>query len=260
MMTLGEYLYQQQYDIFRLNLRDHGTTYHLNSGIFRADQINEVFAATQQIARLAEGRPLHLVGFSLGGNFALRLAWKHSQTPLPNLGHTVAVCPAIHPCHTTISLDKNPIYLRYFRRRWCRAFAAKQRIFPKLYDFSQEMAAPTCMAMTEAFVAQCCDHDTAQSYFDAYKVTPDMMRSLSSPVTILAAADDPVAPSEDFEPLYGVSPHLRVSMQPWGGHVGFIDVFPFRSWLHEFVQMILEEELERGPTITGERLRAELSL
>jgi predicted alpha/beta-fold hydrolase len=261
-MTLGEYLYRQQYDIFRLNLRDHGETHHLNTGIFRGDQLDEVFAAAQQIARLAEGRPLYMVGFSLGGNFALRLAWKHSQAPLPNLRHTVAVCPAIDPCHTALSLDKHPIYLSYFRRRWCRAFKTKQKIFPKLYDFSQETAAPTCMAMTEAFVAQCCDHDTAQSYFDAYKVTPDMMRSLISPVTILAAADDPVVPHEDFEPFYDLSSHLQVSMQPWGGHVGFIDIFPFRYWVNGFVQMILEAETEneRIPEISGERLRSELSL
>lgn len=240
--AMGEYLYRQGYNIFRLNFRDHGNTHHLNSGMFRSDQIEEVFSAAQQIARLAKDQPFYIVGFSLGGNFALRLAWLHSQLPLANLHHTIAICPALDPCHTVQNLDKHRLYLSYFRRRWCQVFQTKQRLFPKLYDFSKEIAAPTCMAMTEAFVRQCCPHETVQAYFDAYEVTPKMMASLTSPVTMLAAADDPVVPSEDFAPFYTISPLLRVSMQPYGGHVGFVDIFPFRHWATGFVHTLLEED------------------
>jgi predicted alpha/beta-fold hydrolase len=244
--VLGEYLYRQGYNIFRLNLRDHGETHHLNSGIFRSDQIDEVFSASQQIVRLAKDQPFYIVGFSLGGNFALRLAWLHSQIPLANLHHTVAICPAVNPCHTTQSLDKQRLYLSYFRRRWRRVFAVKQRLFPELYDFSKELAAPTCMAMTEAFIKQCSPYETAQAYFDAYEITPKMMRSLTSPVTMLAAVDDPVVPAEDFAPFYGLSPQLQVSMQPYGGHVGFIDILPFRYWVTEFVHTLFEEVAVSG--------------
>ncbi len=104
-LTIGEYLYRQGYSIFRLNLRDHGDTHHLNPGLFRSDRLDEVFVATRRIAQLESDRPLHIVAASLGGNFALRLAWRHSQTPLPNLNHVITVCPVLDPYHSTLALD-----------------------------------------------------------------------------------------------------------------------------------------------------------
>ena len=71
---LGEHLYRQGYAVFRINYRDHGDTHHLNPGVFRGDLLDEMFDAAQQIARLAAPRPLHVIGVSLGGSFALRIA------------------------------------------------------------------------------------------------------------------------------------------------------------------------------------------
>jgi predicted alpha/beta-fold hydrolase len=63
---------------------------------------------------------------------------------------------------------------------------------------------------------------------------------------MLAAVDDPVVPAEDFAPFYGLSPQLQVSMQPYGGHVGFIDILPFRYWVTEFVHTLFEEVAVSG--------------
>lgn len=238
-VALGERLYERGYNIFRLNLRDHGGTHALNPGIFRADRLDEVFAALQQVANLHPDRPLHLVGASLGGNFALRLAWRHSQLPLANLGQTVAICPAIDPDSVTRRLDRSPLYLAYFRRKWRRAFRRKQAAFPGRYDFSHELAASTCMEMTEAFMTYNGPYADAQAYFERYTVTPKMMRALISPVTIIAAADDPIIPSDDIYPLADLSPNLTVTVQPYGGHVGFIDVFPFHYWLNDILPLLL---------------------
>ena len=240
-VATGERLYRHGYAVFRLNLRDHGDTHHLNPGMFRSDLLDEVFAALQQIAQLERDRPLHIIGSSLGGNFALRLAWRHSQTPLPNLGHTITVCPVLNPYQTTLSLDRGPrLYLNYFLRKWRRSMQKKKAAFPTLYDFSEEMAAPTCLAMTEAFVAKYSPYPNVLAYFDSYTVAPEMMAALRSPVTIITAADDPIVPVADFYPFDDVSPYLQVHIQPYGGHVGFIDIFPRRHWSIETALTILD--------------------
>ena len=44
----GRYFYRSNFDIFRLNLRDHGDTHHLNEGIFHGALLNEVVEATHR--------------------------------------------------------------------------------------------------------------------------------------------------------------------------------------------------------------------
>ncbi len=81
-LCTGNALYGRGYDIFRLNFRDHGDSHHLNQGIFYAVLIEEVFQAVRQLCMNAEQKPAFLTGFSLGGNFALRIARKMLQTPI----------------------------------------------------------------------------------------------------------------------------------------------------------------------------------
>jgi hypothetical protein len=241
-IAIGEYLYRHGYAVFRLNLRDHGDTQHLNPNPFRGDLLDEACAAAQQVAQLEKQRPFFMVGSSLGGNFVTRLAWRHSHAPWPNLVQTVAINPPLNPYHTTLSIDRGSwVYLSYFRRKWRRAFQKKQAAFPQLYDFSQELAAVTCMGMTEVFVRHCSPYPNALVYFASYTITPAMLADLGTPVTIITAADDPVVPVSDFYPFFNLSPYLQVYIQPYGGHVGFIDLFPVRRWIGQAVLAILEE-------------------
>lgn len=239
-VAIGEYLYRHGYSVFRLNMRDHGQTHHLNEGIFRGDLLDEVFAAAEQVAQLESERPFFIIGSSLGGNFALRLAWRHSRSPLPNLTHTLAINPPLDPYTTTLRLDHGPaIYLAYFRRKWRKAFHRKQAAFPQLYDFSRAIAAPTCMAMTEAFVPFT-PYSTAAAYLHSYTLTPAMLADLQTPVTIITASDDPIVPVSDFTGLADLNPWLKLYIQTYGGHVGFIDLFPFRRWIGQAALTILE--------------------
>jgi predicted alpha/beta-fold hydrolase len=241
-IAIGEYIYQHGYSVFRLNMRDHGETHHLNLGPFRGDLLDEAFAATQQIAQLESDRPFSIIGSSLGGNFAARLAWRHSQTPLPNLVHTIAINPPLDPYHTTLKIDSSaPFYLAYFRRKWRRSFKKKQAAFPNVYDFSQAIAAPTCMTMTDAFVPFT-PYPNSRAYLASYAITPAMMAALQTPVTFITATDDPIVPVSDFYPFRNLTPCLQIHFQSYGGHVGFIDLFPFRRWIGQAALAILEND------------------
>ena len=238
-LILSEHLYRQGYAIFRINYRDHGDTHHLNSGVFRGDLLDEMFDAARQIAQLEPDRPFFVTGASLGGSFALRIAWRHAQTPIPNLVHTVAVNPAINPHSATLALDRNSLYLHYFRSRWQKSLKIKQTLFPDLYDFTPELTAKSCMEMTEILMPRYSPYPDAITYFRHYQVTPAMMAGLTSPVNILTSADDPIVPIDDFHDFAGVSNHLQLDIQPCGGHVGFVHIFPFRYWVTEYIDKVL---------------------
>lgn len=238
------------YDVFRLNLRDHGPHLHvnpyaLNRGLFMGSLIEEAIAATRSVAELAGERPFYIMGASMGGNFAARLAIAHSRQPLPNLRRVIAVCPAINPGRATDALDRHPATRRYFRSRWLRSLRAKQQLYPDLYDFTPLERIPLVRDMTDWIIERYghLSHGhfrTADDYFRTYSVPFDGFAHLTVPTTILAAANDPVIPVVDF---YALAPHplLDIQIHPTGGHCGFMDVLPLRHRMPALVLAALEQ-------------------
>ena len=79
-LSTGRFLFRRGYDIFRLNLRDHGRSHHLNRELFHGALTDETAQAVGNVARLLPDRPCYLIGFSLGGNFVLRIALRRKAT------------------------------------------------------------------------------------------------------------------------------------------------------------------------------------
>ncbi|GAB6904656.1 alpha/beta hydrolase [Desulfosarcina cetonica] len=220
-LTTGRFLFNRGYDVFRLNFRDHGPSHHLNPGIFYAVLLDEVFDAVRQVAAKEHGRPVFLAGFSLGGNFALRIARKCAQRPIFGLKHVFAVSPVIDPDKATDRIDGNRFILGYFLKKWRRSLGIKQRCFPARYDFSHLMKVDTIREMTERLLVRYSAYDSAKAYFRDYSLRGDGLHEIRLPTTIVTAADDPIIPIEDFCRL-AVSDTTRLLVQPHGGHNGFL--------------------------------------
>lgn len=241
MMSSGERLYRAGFDVFRLNFRDHGGTEALNPGLFHSCRIDEVVSAVASLSRRARGAPLFLVGFSLGGNFAMRVAVRAPAAGIELRG-VVAVCPVLDPGHTMRALEEGLwVYRSYFLRRWRRSLVAKARAFPERYDFGPLERFSTLTETTEFFVRKYTEYPDLETYLAGYAVTGEAMRGLTVDTHVIAARDDPVIPSDDLARL-APSPALRVTLTRHGGHCGFINDFRLRSWVHAAVL----EDLGRG--------------
>ncbi len=239
MLAVGEALFQEGYSVFRLNMRDHGGTARLNQGVFHGCRLEEVFQAARQVANLEAGKSFFIVGFSMGGNFALRLAWQHSQSPIDTLQHVVSVNPSINTRQTIIEIDRSPLYRYYFLRKWHKHLLEKEAAFPNVYDFSALKNINTSYELGEATIAAYTGFPDSASYYRCYGVTPEKMQSLNVLTTIITSEDDPIVAVDDFKALADVSPYLSLRIQRYGGHMGYIDLFPFRRWLSEAIPAIL---------------------
>jgi len=235
------------FDVVRLNLRDHGPHVHLNPhqlnpGIFLGILIEEVHHAIQQLAHLAGDKPVYIIGVSMGGNFALRMALRHATHPIANLANVIAINPAINPAQATDNLDRNPFYRRFFRQRWLDSLLAKQKYYPELYTFDELQNYSTVRGMTEQVIARygarLGDFRTADEYFAAYAVAPKTLDKLTVPTTIITAKDDPIIPAADFQDL-PTNPLLSFQLHPTGGHVGYVSLFPTAHYLPELVLQLL---------------------
>jgi len=240
LLRCGKSLYDNGYEIFRLNFRDHGDSHHLNKGIFYAVLLEEIYQAVKQAAALSGGRPVFLVGFSLGGNFVLRILNKCVTVPIANLRHAVSVSPVLNPQKSTTKIDRIAFIRRYFLAKWRRSLTKKQALFPELYDFADVMGLKTIQAVTDALLEKYSDFATAQDYFAAYSVMGAAIADICTPTTIVTAEDDPIIPIEDFYDLK-LNPHIRLIIHPHGGHNGFITGFKLQSWYEKSIIKLFDQ-------------------
>jgi len=228
-LSTGRTLYEQGYDIFRLNFRDHGSSHHLNEGLFYVTLIDEVFESVRQVAALNSDTPCFLVGFSLGGNFSLRIARKCTEKNIENLAHIVAISPLLDPETSTDAIDKDWLLKRYFLKKWKRSLVKKEHLFPHLYHFSDLVTLNSCREMTDILLDRYSDYSDTLDYFKAYTLTRKALKKIPVPTTLIISEDDPVIPTGDFHALE-LNEKINLIVQQFGGHNGFIDSFPSGCW------------------------------
>ncbi len=227
--TTGRFLFNCGFDVFRLNLRDHGPSHHLNTGMFYAVLLDEVFDAIRQVAGIAAPHPVFLAGFSLGGNFALRIARRCATLPIEGLKQVVSISPVLDPEKTTDRIDKTRFICYYFLKKWRRSLRIKQKRFPDRYDFSSMMQLNSIREMTERLLARYSDYDDAKAYFNDYTITNSNIKNIRVPTTIITARDDPIIPIGDFYKT-GESKTVHLVVQHHGGHNGFVNGWRLSGW------------------------------
>lgn len=228
------------YNVFRLNLRDHGGSHHLNREMFHSARIDEVIGAIRSAQALDAQLPLSVIGFSLGGNFALRVGLHGPAQGLqPKLA--IGISPAINPRATIQAIDRGPLLFRwYFNDKWRKTVRAKQRAWPQLRSEGLTDRMPL-LRITEQFVARHTEYPALDDYFAAYTLGAEQLQHSPTPLAIITAADDPVIPIRDFAPLrqQGSLRHLEITTR--GGHCGFIEDFDLRCYSERRVLQLLRE-------------------
>ena len=241
-LTCGNYLCHNGFSVFRLNLRDHGSSHHLNKGLFYATLLDEVWEAVHQACDLGRGVPVYLVGFSLGGNFAIRIAGRYAGHDACKLRRVVSISPVLDPDQATDRIDSNSLILGYFLRKWRRSLILKQTLYPDLYDFSDILRLKTLREMTARLLEKYTDYADTHEYFRAYSIRPELTRKITLPLSILTAADDPIIPVEGFQRLEPGA-DTEVIMLEHGGHNGFIEGLFQPAWYDRYLLQQFAENL-----------------
>jgi predicted alpha/beta-fold hydrolase len=216
-------LWQSGFNVIRINLRDHGDTAHLNSGLFHSALIDEVVALVKSLMGEFPQAPTGLIGYSMGGNFALRIAKQ-----IPELT-TLAVCPALSPEGTMLKISGNIIYEQYFLRKWRNLWSKKQTAFPQHYNFSDAMNLSSITSLTDYFVKYHTEYDNTDDYFAAYDLSSGGLEGVTA--KILAAEDDPIIPAKDYANL---PDSISLDCVSRGGHGAFLENWQFESWCDRY--------------------------
>jgi predicted alpha/beta-fold hydrolase len=238
MLSLAAQLFERRFEVVRLNLRDHGETHHLNRELFHSCRLPEVVGAVRALQQHYQGRPLQLVGFSLGGNFMLRVAARSREAGL-DLEQVVAVSPVLEPAETLVALQRGlPGYEMYFVRKWLRSLLKKQAAWPDSYDFRALMRMRDLKLMTAELVRSYTDFPSLAHYLEGYAITGARLALLEVPSTIVTSLDDPIIPATGLAKLARPAA-LSVIVTRHGGHCGFFDQLTGPSWLERRILELL---------------------
>ncbi|MEJ2383818.1 MAG: alpha/beta fold hydrolase [Xanthomonadales bacterium] len=244
----GARLFAAGFDVFRLNFRDHGDTHHLNPGLFHSCRLEEVVHALGDLQSRLEARNWCLAGFSLGGNFSLRVGLRAAGAGL-DIGRIVAVCPVIDPARAMVSMERGMrFYERYFERKWSRSLKAKQAAFPELYAHETWYDIKSLRARTHYLATRHAGFASADAYFEGYSIAGGRLARLSVPATLLTAMDDPIVPVDDFHRLPD-NPNLELIITRYGGHCSFLKNWRFDSLAEELIEQRFDAASHAAPAV-----------
>jgi predicted alpha/beta-fold hydrolase len=205
---------------FRMDQRGFGAAAGLARWPHHAGRSEDVAAALRAVDRLTGGAPTSLVGFSLGGNIALKLAGESPDLVPPNVTGVMAVNPPIDLAALIARLEhrSNRLYHGYFMRAVLRVVARRHR------DAWPADAGFPCFRSShefnERFLAPVCGFGTARRYYELCSAAP-YLPAVRLPALVLASRDDPLVPAHSFERAR-LSPSTRLAMTDRGGHLGYL--------------------------------------
>ncbi|MGA7538608.1 MAG: alpha/beta fold hydrolase [Steroidobacteraceae bacterium] len=252
-LSLGQQLFERGFDVLRLNLRDHGDTHHLNRELFHSCLLPEVIGAMRALQSVLGGQPLRLVGFSLGGNFMLRVGAEAAPAGL-DIAKIIAVSPVLDPSDTLRALESGFVgYPLYFVRKWWRSLLKKQAAWPSHYDFTKLRDVRDLRRLTAELIRRFTDFGSLEDYLDGYSITGHRLATLTAPTTLITSLDDPIIPAGGLERL-AHPPSVRIVVTRFGGHCGFLDRLTGPTWVERRILAELDlgdEPAALDPVLTG---------
>jgi predicted alpha/beta-fold hydrolase len=233
-------VYALGWNVLRLNLRDHGGTHGLNQEPFHSARMGEVLGAIRAVQSFDGTQRLVAIGFSLGGNFALRVGLQGPAAGIvPAL--SIGISPAIDPGATLVAIDEGPLlFRRYFLGKWRKTLRAKSAAWPGRFDFSGYTGFKSFVETTRHFVADFTDYPSCEAYLEAYTLRPEMLMSAPSPLALITAQDDSVIPFRDFSGLAVRGSVVHFEAPQHGGHCGFIENLAMECWAERRVVELLQ--------------------
>jgi predicted alpha/beta-fold hydrolase len=211
-------------NVVRLNQRNCGDTEHLSEGLFHSGLTADAAHVVDELTRV-DGLPaIGVVGYSLGGNLALKLAGEYGAFAPKTLFGVAAVSPIIEIAQCTRALERpgNGLYQWNFVRDLKRRMRRKDQCHPGRFDLAKLDAIKTVREFDETYTAPYFGFRNAEDYYYRASAMRVIDRVLV-PALVISAEDDPFVPSQPFQdPKVTANPHIDLRVSAHGGHCGFV--------------------------------------
>jgi len=242
------------FGVHRINLRTCGGTEALSETMYHSGLTGD----TAEIARRIKAKfrqPVFLIGFSLGGNVALKLAGEFGDTDV--LSGVCAVSPPIDLATCVRAIDKpsNILYARRFVDRLKQRIRKKSLLSPSTYQADGLNKVRSIWQFDDTYTAPLFGFGNAENYYRTQSAS-NYLNDVRIPTLVVTSKDDPLVPFSMFDhPAFRVNPALTLAATEHGGHLGFLSSTRPRFWLEHFVLRWISGLLDPSSTVGTESQR-----
>ncbi len=210
-------------NVIRLNQRNCAGTEHLTPTLYHGGLSQDVRAVADELVEKDGIRALWVVGYSMGGNLALKMAGEARET-CPGLRGVAAVCPNVHPavCVAALEQRRNWIYHQNFVRKLKARLERKAKLFPGKWDLSLLKHIRTLSQFDDAYTAPDGGYRNTADYYEQ-SGSRHVLEYIRVPTLLITAQDDPFVPLASFDvPRIRTNPRIQLITSAKGGHCGFL--------------------------------------
>jgi uncharacterized protein len=230
------------FGVHRLNMRTCGGTEELCETMYHSGLTSDTHYVLREIQGRSVG-PIFLVGFSLGGNVALKLAGELGETSL--LAGVVVISTPIDLAASVREIDQlsNILYARRFLNRLRDRVRRKAWLSPELYSEEGLDNVKTIWEFDDRFTAPLFGFGTAANYY-ATQSSIHFLSQIRVPTLVITAKDDPLVPFDVYKsPVFKTNRALTLVVTERGGHLGFLSQRKPRFWLDGVALEWIQKEL-----------------
>lgn len=196
------------------------------------------------------GRPLAVVGFSLGGNILLK--WLGEQGASAGITTAVAISVPFDLKQAALRLEHgiSRIYQRHLVKKLHSSARRKARLHKLPWPPERLHELRTFHSFDNEITAPLNGFRDVDDYY-ARASSKQFLRSIQVPTLLIQARDDPFLPATALPQNDDLSPAVTLELSRRGGHVGFVSGSnPMRPqyWLEQRVIQHLRLLLESPPS------------
>jgi len=220
--------------VFRLDMRGCGAGAALADGPGHAGRSEDVAVVLRAMENWCPGSPATLVGYSMGGNIALKLLGECGSDAPGQLDRAIVAAPPIDLalCCARIEKGMNRVYERSFVRRLVAQVRHRRRFSEAIAAIPLNPRPRRISDFDDRFTAPLSGFAGVDEYYRTCSAAP-LLASIRVPTLVISAANDPLVPVELFE-QYPCSEAIELHVPSCGGHLGFFGasgIDPDHWWL-----------------------------
>jgi uncharacterized protein len=202
---------------------------HPVNAVRRAYHSGETTDTSFVVSRLVAeqpGRPIGLVGISLGGNVLCKWLGEHGDTLPSEVQGGVAVSVPFDLARASAHIDAgfSRVYSKFFLKTLIAKTEAKLERFPDLVDRAALAQVRTLWDFDDVVTGPIHGFADARDYYTRSSALR-FLSGIRRPTLLLNAMDDPFLPAAVLDEVRDVArdtPAITVEFPRRGGHVGFI--------------------------------------
>ena len=246
MVSLAQALCEAGYAAHRINMRGCGGTEHLTATLYHSgltQDVREILLQTQKNAPA----PRFVIGFSLGGNVALKLAGELGETDLVSGVAAVSTPIDLHECVRMLGAKQNWMYEQRFVRSLRARYYRRHQAHPHRFPVDGLHRTKSVFEFDDRFTAKAFGFGDAPNYYRTQSALGFLPR-IRVQTLLVQAVDDPLIPFAIYRhKAIRENPALQLAAIPNGGHLGFIARGRPRFWLDDFLIEWLESRRNNHP-------------